>query len=333
MAIETDRFARAECGSIISRGWSNRLSGSVRPISVPLWLGAERPGVELGPAALDAGLRARWHARALPHLEDRLAPTVTVPVDVPADARERLNQRSLTFLPQIAEACERLADEVEAAVTDGELALILGGDHALSAGSIAGAALAASPEPLGVLWLDTHPDLNTAASSPSGHIHGMPLAASLGLGETALTDLGHPGPKLRPEHVCLLGAQDIDPGERELIHEQGIWLLTMEEWSDAGILSGLDDALIYLECQGVGAVHISFDLDVLDPLVLPGTGTTIPGGLTYRESSQVLRRLRDWDGSVRSVDWVELNPSLDPSGHSVETAVALLATMLGETMR
>ncbi len=333
MAIETDHFVRTDPAASRGEGWGNRLAGPVRPIGVPLWLGAERPGVELGPAALDTGLRARWSARALPHLERRLAPAVTVPVDVPPDARERLNQRALTFLPQIAEACERLSDEVAVAIRKGGLALILGGDHALSAGSIAGAALAASPEPLGVLWLDTHPDLNIAASSPSGHVHGMPLAASLGLGEPALTELGRPGAKLRPEHVCLLGARDIDPGERELIREQGVWLLTMEEWSDAGILSGLGDALTYLERQGVGAVHVSFDLDVLDPLVLPGTGTTIPGGLTYREASQVLRRLRAWDGPVCSVDWVELNPTLDPTGRSVETAVGLLATMLGETMR
>ncbi len=333
MAIETTHVVRTGTGPSASGGWNNRLAGSVRPIAVPLWLGAERPGVELGPAALDSGLRSRLLARGIPDFEERLPATTTVLVDVPDDARERLNQRSLTFLPQIAAACERLAGEVAAAVTEGELALILGGDHAISAGSIAGAALAASPEPLGVLWLDTHPDLNTAASSPSGHIHGMPLAASLGLGEPALTKLGRPGAKLRPEHICLLGARDIDPGERDLIREQGIWLLTMEEWSDAGILSGLGDALAYLEQQGVGAIHVSFDLDVLDPLVLPGTGTTIPGGLTYREASQVLRRLRAWDGPVRSVDWVELNPLLDPTGRSVEIAVALLATLLGETMR
>ena len=333
MTIGTDQLGRASTGTAIQDGRSNRLTGPVRPIAVPLWLGAERPGVELGPTALDTGLRARWSNRPALGAEARLAPTATIPVDVPEDARNRLNQRSLTFLPQIAAACEHLADEVAIAIAAGDLALILGGDHALSAGSIAGAALAATPEPLGVLWLDTHPDLNTAASSPSGHIHGMPLAASLGLGEPALTGLGRPGAKLRPEHICLLGARDIDPGERDVIRELGIWLLTMEEWSDVGMLTGLNDALAHLERQSVGAIHVSFDLDVLDPLVFPGTGTPIPGGLTYREASQVLRRLRAWDGPIHSLDWVELNPALDPGGRSVETAVSLLATMLGETMR
>ncbi len=311
----------------------NRLTlGRVRPIGVPLWLGAERPGVELGPGALDEGLRRRWLRGGRSHLLDRLDAAASVPVATPPDAAERLDRRSLEFLPQVAEACEWLATEVAAAIEAGTLALVLGGDHALSAGSIAGAALA-TPGRLGVLWLDTHPDLNTPATSPSGHLHGMPLAASLGLGDPALTQLGRPGPKLRPEDVCLLGARDIDPGERALLRDLDIWTMTMEEWTDAGLLAGLVAALAYLGARGVDAVHVSFDLDVLDPQVLLGTGTRVPGGLTYREASQVLRRLRAWDGPVRSLDWVELNPTLDPGGQSAETAVALLATLLGETMR
>ena len=118
-----------------------------------------------------------------------------------------------------------------------------------------------------------------------------------------------------------------------MIRERGIWALTMEEWTDLGLTAGVDAALGHLAGRGVAAVHVSFDLDVLDPKLLPGTGTTVAGGLTYREASQVLRRLRGWDGPIRSVDWVELNPTLDAGGWSTETAVALLATLLGETMR
>ncbi len=121
--------------------------------------------------------------------------------------------------------------------------------------------------------------------------------------------------------------------ERRIIREQGIWTRTMEEWSDDGIAMGLGLALDHLTAQGVDAVHVSFDLDVIDPLLLPGTGTRCPGGLIYREAAQTLRRLRAWDGPIRSIDWVELNPTLDPSGRSTEASVSLLATLLGESMR
>ena len=312
----------------------NRLVGApVRSLGVPLWLGAERPGVELAAAELEAGLRRRWTARDRPELLGRLEPGVTVPVETPADALSRLHRQSLEFLPEVAAACGRLAAEAAAAIAEGALALALGGDHALSIGSIAGAARAAAPGRLGVLWLDTHPDLNTPATSPSGHLHGMALAAALGLGAAALTEVDRPAPKVFAEDACLLGVRDLDPGERALIRDRGIWTMTMEEWTDGGLLAGVDAALAYLEQRGVAAVHLSFDLDVLDPRLLPGTGTKAAGGLTYREASQVLSRLRAWSGPVRSVDWVELNPALDPSGWSTETAVALLATLLGETMR
>ena len=297
----------------------NRLTDApVRPIAVP--------------AALDAGLRRRWERGERPELLARLASALTVPVETPPDALDRLNRRSLEFLPEVAASCEWLAAAVTAAIADGALPLVLGGDHALSAGSIAGAAMA-TPGRLGVLWLDTHPDLNTPATSPSGHLHGMPLAASLGFGVPTLTELGRPGPKVHPEDLCLLGARDIDPGERALIRDLGVWALTMEEWTEIGLLAGLDAVLDHFTARGVDAVHVSFDLDVLDPSVLPGTGTRVPGGLTYREAAQVARRLRSWAGPLRSLDWVELNPTIDPTGRSTDTAVALLATILGETMR
>jgi arginase len=161
----------------------------------------------------------------------------------------------------------------------------------------------------------------------------MPLAAAIGHGPDELVHAGGPGPHVHYEDVCLLGVRDLDPGERAFIERYGIWMLTMEEWTDRGPLDGLEMALTYLSARKVDAVHLSFDLDVLDPVVLPGTGTPVPGGLTYREASQILRRLREWDGPLTSVDWVELNPTLDPSGRSTDVAVGLLATLLGETQR
>jgi arginase len=141
------------------------------------------------------------------------------------------------------------------------------------------------------------------------------------------------GPAASDGSICLLGVRDLDPGERLLIAERGICMLTMEEWHDLGIAAGLEQVLAHVTNQGVDAVHVSFDLDLLDPLELPGTGTPVPGGLRYREASQVLRLLHDWDGPIHSLDWVELNPTLDPTGRSTEIAVALLSTLLGESMR
>ncbi|GIW04843.1 MAG: arginase [Thermomicrobiales bacterium] len=310
---------------------SRVLSAPIRLITVPLWLGAERPGVELGAQAIEAGLRARWQRAQRQELLHRLHPTTPVEVNTPEDALQRLNRKQLEFLPEVAAACEQVAAAVATAVASGEVAVTLGGDHALAVGSLAGAARAARQ--VGVLWLDSHADLNTPATSPTGHIHGMPLAAATGHGPDALVHAGGPGPHVDPSDVCLLGTRDLDPGERMLIERYGIWMLTMEEWTDRGLLEGLELALTYLSARKVDAVHLSFDLDVLDPIVLPGTGTPVPGGLTYREASQILRRLREWDGPLISVDWVELNPSLDPSGRSTGVAVGLLATLLGETQR
>jgi arginase len=258
-------------------------------------------------------------------------PDQLVPVESPVGAEGRLHRRNLEFLPEIARACDHLAAEVAGSVNNGELALSLGGDHALAIGSVAGAASVANK--LGVLWLDAHLDLNTPETSPSGHIHGMALAAALGYGPRKLIGVGGAEVDIDPANICFLGARDIDAGERALIDRHGIWMLTMEEWTDLGVAVGLQRALEALLERGVDAVHVSFDLDVLDPLVMPGTGTRVAGGLTYREASQVVRALRAWDGPVASVDWVELNPSLDPTGVSTEIAVSLLATLLGESIR
>jgi arginase len=303
----------------------------IQPIVAPLWLGAERRGVDLGAFALEAGLRARWERRQDFTNARRALESVTIPSPEPVAADEMLNQRSLVFLPEIAETCAAVADEVAAAIERGELPVVLGGDHALAAGSIAGASRASRH--LGLLWFDSHADMNTPATSPSGHIHGMSLAAALGDGPGELVNLAGIVPAVSDGSICLLGVRDLDPGERLLIAERGIWMLTMEEWHDLGIGAGLEQALAHLTNQGVDAVHVSFDLDLLDPLELPGTGTPVPGGLRYREASEVVRLLHAWDSPIRSLDWVELNPTLDPSGRSTEIAVSLLSTLLGESMR
>lgn len=330
--IETDK--RPAQFSILNPQSSpqNRLTTApIRPLVVPLWLGAERPGVEAGAATLARQLVARWDRPDRAALTGRLREPVLIPAPVPADVHVRLGQGWGTFREEIMATNAALANGVRHAIAAGELAVALGGDHALAIGSLAGAA--SSAERLGVLWIDTHPDLNTPETSFSGHLHGMPLSAALGAGPADLTAVYADAPAVHAEDVCLLGIRDIDPGEGRLIAERGIWTLTMEEWTDRGILPGLGDALAHLAARGVDAVHVSFDLDVLDPTVLAGTGTRYPGGLTMREASQLLRHLGAWDGPIRSLDWVELNPTLDPTGTSEDVATQLLATALGERMR
>jgi arginase len=307
------------------------LTNPIRPIVAPLWLGAERRGVEQGAPALETGLRTRWERRQDVERARRALESITIPTPEPTTADDLLDRRSFIFLDDIAVSCQGIADEVSAAIERGELALVLGGDHALAVGSIAGASQ--STGQLGLLWFDSHADMNTPETSPSGHIHGMSLAAALGDGPEALTHLAGPVPAVSDGSICLLGVRDLDPGERSVIAERGIWILTMEEWHDIGIGAGVARALAHLTSQGVSAVHVSFDLDVLDPLVLPGTGTPVVGGLSYREASEALRRLRDWNGPIHSVDWVELNPALDQTGQSTEIAISLLSTLLGESMR
>lgn len=326
MTTSLPRIARNAAG--------NRLrTAPIQPIAMPLWYGCEVPGTDDGAIVLRDGISQRWMRDQYAHLRDRLLPPITIPVAIPADAMERIDQRTMTFLPEIDDANDALADAVEAAIRSGSLAVTLGGDHALAIGSIAGAARNVST--LGVIWIDTHPDLNTPESSESGHIHGMPIGTALGRTLDSMPRASHLAgrvPMLQPEHLCFLGIRDIDHGEQDVILGERIFARTMDEWHDDGILSGIQAALDHLMRQGVDAVHVSFDLDSLDPVFLPGTGTRYPGGLTVREASQILRFLGSWDGPLHSFDFVELNPRLDPTGHSTDVALHLLATALGQRM-
>ncbi len=315
--------------------------GPVQPILVPLWYGCERPGVERAPALIDAALRRRWREREEPDLAARLRDSVTIDVPELPDALGRRDRHDLAFLPVIAEASARLADATEHAVASGALALTIGGDHAVAAGSLAGAARAThrltgpdgQPGRLGVIWIDTHADLNTPESSPSGHMHGLPLATSLGIGPRELTSLAGGPNAVDAADVCLIGVRDLDPGERLIIRERGIWTRTMEEWDDTGIREGVLAAVAHLRSRGVAAVHLSFDVDVIDPVDLPATGTICPGGLTSREAARVLRMIRDADLSVVSADVVELDPTRDHDDLYLWTTTILVATLLGETQR
>lgn len=306
----------------------------MQPIAMPLWYGCEVPGTDHGAIALRDGLEQRWLDGHFNKLLSRLEPAITIPVEDVPRARARLHQRDLVFLDAIDAANTLLADAVDTTIKKGHMPIVLGGDHALAMGSIAGAVRNATK--VGVLWIDTHPDINTPAGSLTGHIHGMPLAVALGATGEQLprsTQLAGFSPMIQADQIAYLGIRDIDLFEENLIVERNIFARTMDEWADDGIINGLEAALDHLVQAGVDAIHLSFDVDVLDPGIFPGTGTRYPGGLTIREASQVLRYLGTWtERPVRSMDFVELNPMLDPSGISTQTALHLLATALGQRM-
>ncbi|MBX6350203.1 MAG: arginase, partial [Clostridia bacterium] len=231
------------------------------------------------------------------------------------------------YVEEIAEVCEELARQVARALGEGRTPLVLGGDHSIAIGTLAGHALAGSE--VGVVWIDAHADFNTPETSPSGNVHGMPLAAAAGLGDRRLVDLSAPGPHVRPERVAIVGARSVDPGERELLRRTGVLVRTMKEIDERGMASAVREAVERASDGGRLGVHVSFDLDALDPMVAPGVGTPVPGGLSYREAHLAMELLAE-SGLVRSWEFVEVNPILDLGNRTAQTAVELIQSALGK---
>ncbi|HEU4793521.1 MAG TPA: arginase family protein [Nitrolancea sp.] len=306
----------------------NRLRlAPIRPIQVPLAHGAVRPGVAAGAAAIDAALRSHCAERGNLHLLGRLTETEIIPVPPLEEPVQEYVAGEALYAPLIAGISQEVAARVRESIQAGELALTLGGDHAIAIGSIAGAA--AEADRLAVIWIDAHADLNWPEVSPSGHIHGMALAVALGRGLEEFSTC--PGQRwVQPRDTYLIGIRSVDAGERSWLAEGEICHFTIAAIDDAGLDAILDRIIERVRESEVDAVHVSFDVDVLDPLLLPGTGTTEWGGLGYREAARLLRRLRDADLPIRSLDWTELNPDLDPTGRSTVIAAELLAVTLGE---
>ena len=230
----------------------------------------------------------------------------------------------LRHLAEVLAMSRAVAERTAASVARGSLPLVLGGDHSVALGAICGAARS---QTLGVLWVDAHGDFNTAQSSPSGNIHGMPVAVLTGRGHPALTELGHPGLKVRPQEIVMIGIRDLDSAERQALVQSGIKIFTMREIDELGMATVARQALNYL--HHTGRIHLSFDMDALDPTIAAGVGTPVPGGLTFREAHLLMEILAE-STKVRSVDVVEINPILDQGNRTAELAVALLASLLGQ---
>jgi len=293
-------------------------------IGVPLDLGAGRRGVDMGPSAFRiAGLAGK-----LTHLGHKVRDGGDL--FVPNPEVSRTGARNLKFLPEIVKVCRALHERVRRSMDAGRLPLTLGGDHSLAIGSLAGVAAhhRARGTHFGLLWVDAHGDVNTPETTPSGNIHGMPLAASLGLGARALTRLGGFAPKVAAERTVLIGVRDLDPGEKTILRDSGITVFTMKEVDGLGMSAVVERALSVVT-RGTAGFHLSFDLDAIDPSLTPGVGTAVPGGINYREAHLLMEMIAD-SGQLASFDLVELNPILDNRNVSGEIGVELALSALGK---
>lgn len=302
---------------------TGRSDREVALISVSIDLGAGRRGVDMGPSALRiAGIAEALEAVGHRIHEGGLVAAGGLETSDPGD-------EALRFLDEVARVTARTRFMVASALGQDRLPVVLGGDHSLSIGSVAAVAdhFRERRKPVGAIWVDAHTDLNLPETTPSGNIHGMSLAVLLGQGAERLKG---PVPSLRPEHVCVLGARQVDPGEKALISQLGVRVFTMSEIDARGVGPCMDDAL-ERATDGTAGFHLSFDLDVLDPRFAPGVGTPVHGGLTNREAHLVCESAAR-SGRLVGMDLVELNPVLDHRNDTAVLAVGLAASALGKTI-
>lgn len=290
-------------------------------IGAALDLGQGRRGVDMGPSAMRyAGLDERL--TSLGYRVRDLGNVATAVQEATA-----LHDERARFLPEIKDTCMRIAAHVVQATTDGAIPLVLGGDHSVALGTLGG--LASAHGAGGVLWIDAHPDINTPDTSPSGNVHGMPLAAALGLAGPGFESEAWPLPAVDRRRVALLGIRQLDEGERSVLREAGVRAFTMSEIDRIGVERAVREALDRV--AGPGFVHVSLDMDALDPEIAPGVGTPVRGGLTYREAHLAFELIAE-SGVVGSLEVVEVNPILDRENTTATTAVELVASALGKTI-
>jgi arginase len=295
-------------------------------LGVPLGYGASMAGVDMGPAALRV---ARLHQRI-----SRLGYTVHDLGDMHLERPQTFPEPDdkLKYVREISSACEQLATEVKTILAADQFPIILGGDHSIAMGSFAGVAahFKKQDQAVGLIWFDAHADMNMPETTPSGNIHGMPLAVLLGYGAPELTNIAGFGPKLDPRFCAHVGARDIDPGERELIKRLGMRFFTMREIDERGMSACMDEA-IAIASRGTAGYAVTFDVDALDPGDAPGSGTLVRGGLTYREAHLGLEKIAE-AGGMRSLEIVEINTALDVNNKTAELGVELILSALGKTI-
>jgi len=303
---------------------SSRMPQKLRIIGVPMDLGASRRGVDMGPSAVRvAGLQAR-----IKQLSHQVEDIGNIPVKQPEE--QHYGEKRAKYLNEIAETCKGLAENVQRTQQEGFLPIVLGGDHSIAIGSITGVAAQFHKQGkrIGCLWLDAHGDMNTPESSPSGNVHGMPLAVLIGYGAPELTELAGFKPAVEPRNVALVGVRDLDAKEKRLVKESGVHVFTMRDIDERGMGEVMTEALRFVTDETDG-VAVSLDMDFVDPSDAPGVGSPVRGGVTYREAHLAMEMIADSEAMV-SFEVVEINPVIDLHNTTALLGVELVLSGLGK---
>lgn len=310
--VAADHASRPELGRDVR---------TVRLLGVPMDLGASRRGVDMGPSAMRlANVAGALRTLGIPVVDSG---------NVPVPDRDELPPAPLSRLEAISRVARDIAARTAEAIGQNERPLVIGGDHSLAAGSVAGSAtaLAARGERVGLIWFDAHADINTPRSSQTGNVHGMPVAHLLGLGDVRLSQLASVMPAVLPEHLVYVGLRDVDDAEKHTIARLGIRAFTMRDIDERGLRAVMDDA-VRIATRDTGGVHVSLDVDFVDPRDAPGVGTPVRGGVSVREAHLAMEVLSD-AGAMVAMDLVEINPILDRANGTAALAVDLVASAFG----
>ena len=302
----------------------SQVQKTVRLVGVPMDLGAGRRGVDMGPSAIRiAGVSQGLRNLGFVVEDDG-------DVGVPAPETRDPGSTHARYLEPIYHVCNRLRLRVRRSLDQGEIPIVLGGDHSIAIGTVSGVAehFRSRNEKIGLIWVDAHADMNTPESSPTGNIHGMPLATVLGLGHARLVEMGGFWPKVAPKNVCLIGIRDIDNHEREIVKKSGIHAYTMRDVDERGMRAIMQESIGFAN-DGTAGFHVSFDLDGMDPRDVPGTGTPVKGGISWREANLLMEMVSD-TGRMTSLEVTELNPVLDVKNQSGEVAVDVILSAFGK---
>lgn len=287
-------------------------------IGFPMFYGCDRPGVEHGPDKL----RENGIVDILKKYTNEVNDNGNIEVTQVDTDKKYASHKSMKYLNEVVEGNVRLAKAVEGAINKGDLPFVVGGDHSLGLGSLAGVK-SAREDDFAVIWIDAHADLNVTESSPSGNIHGMPLGASAGLGDISLTSLYHEGQKVKPENIYIIGLRSVDDGEEVIIKEHGINIWRMTDIRQRGMDTIIDELLSKISASGIKKIHLSYDIDSLDDQLVPGTGTPVAGGLEIDESKKLVQSIIQ-TGKVGSIDFVEFNPVIDRNDITLHSSLSML---------
>jgi len=307
-----------------SASFSSIVPRKIRVIGVPLDLGQSRRGVDMGPSAVRvAGLEAR-----LEELGHTVEDAGNIAVAIPE--QKKAGDANAKYLKEITATCTKSAELVLKTLEAGKVPVVLGGDHSVAAGTVAGVAefYRRQDQRIGLLWIDAHSDMNTPDSSPSGNVHGMPLAALMGLGPAELGNILNFSPKVRPENCVLVGIRDVDSHEKENIRKAGVEVFTMRDIDERGMRAVIEEAL-RMAGRGTAGYHVSLDMDWIDPEDAPGVGTPVWGGATYREAHLAMEIISD-HGRMLSFEIVEVNPVIDEHNQTADLAVELTLSAFGK---